>query len=119
MMGFREIICLLILFLGFALPGFAEDEFNSGLLYDQFPLTLDSGRRTEAVGPFFYDQQKNTESTWAIPPIFSHDTDPEVESREDDFLFPLLTYESYGQEYRWQFFQLWSFAGGQAPDDGH
>jgi hypothetical protein len=91
---------------------FAEDGFHAGLLYDDFPLTLAEGNRTEALGPFFYDQQKDTESTWAIPPLFSHDTDPGVESREDDFLYPVLTYEKYGKEYRWQFFQLLSFSGG-------
>ena len=80
--------------------------FMPDLLYDQFPLTLDSGRRTEAVGPLFYDQQKDSEKTWAFPPFFSHTTDPTVEYREDDFLYPLLTYESYGQEYRWQFCEL-------------
>ena len=90
------------------------DNFDAGPLFDQFPLTLDSGQRTEAVGPFFYDQQKDSEKTWAVPPLFSHDTDPAVESREDDFLYPLLTYEVYGTEYRWQFFQLLSFAGGQS-----
>ena len=108
MIYFRQTIYLLILFFGVASAGFAEDEFNSGLLYDQFPLTLDSGRRTEAVGPLFYDQQKDSEKIWAFPPFFSHTTDPDVEYREDDFLYPLFTYESYGQEYRWQFFELWS-----------
>jgi hypothetical protein len=109
-------MCFWILAPFFSIAGFAEDEFNSGLLYDQFQLTLDTGRRTEAVGPLFYDQQKNSETTWAVPPIFSHYNNPEVESREDDFLYPLFTYESYGREYRWQFFELWSFAGGQEPD---
>ena len=94
--------------------------FNSGFLYDQFPLTLDSGQRTEAVGPLFYCQEKNSELnsefTCALPPIFSHNVDPTVESTEDDFFYPLLTYELYGKEYRWQLLQLWSFAGGQEPD---
>ena len=70
MIYFRQIICLLILFAGISIAGFAEDEFNSGLLYDQFPLTLDSGRRTEAVGPLFYNQQKDSEKIWAIPAVF-------------------------------------------------
>jgi hypothetical protein len=108
--------CFFLLALSFVIVSPAEDAFQAGLLYDQFPLTLDSGWRTEAVGPLFYDQQKDSEKTWAIPPIFSHDTDSSVESREEDFLYPLLTYESYGKEYRWQFFELLSFAGGQEPD---
>jgi hypothetical protein len=97
--------------------GFAESGFHAGPLFDQFPLTLDSGQRTEAGGPLYYRQQKNSESTWALPPFFSHDVDPTVESREDDFLYPLLTYDRYGKEYRWQLIQLLSFSGGQSPDD--
>jgi len=115
---FRRRVYFLILLLGLSATGWAEDEFNAGLLYDQFPLTLDSGRRTEAIGPLCYQQQKDSETTWAFPPIFSHYTDPVVESTEDDMFYPVLTYESYGQEYRWQFFQLWSFAGGQEPKGG-
>jgi len=116
---FPQRVLFLILIFGFSMVGFAEDEFHAGLLYDQFPLTLDSGRRTEAIGPLFYDQQKESEKTWAFPPFFSRTTDPEVEYREDDFLYPLFTYESYGEEYRWQFFELWSHAGGRQPEDNH
>jgi hypothetical protein len=110
-------ISFLIVALGFSSIGFAEDDFHAGLFYDQFPLTLDSGQRTEAVGPLFYDQQKDSEKTWAFPPFFSRTMDPDVEYREDDIFYPLLTYESYGKEYRWQFFELWSFAGGQTQQE--
>ena len=98
--------------------GSAENNFHAGPLFDEFPLTLDSGHRTEAAGPFFYNQENDSEKTWALPPFFSRDTDRAVESREDDFLYPLLTYEFYGREYRWQFIQLFAFAGGGEPQ-GH
>jgi hypothetical protein len=106
-------VCGLGLALCFCFPAFAENVFHAGLFFDEFPLTLDAGHRTEAVGPFFYGQQKGLETTWAVPPLFSHDANPAVESREDDLAYPLLTYERYGTQYRWQFFQLFSFAGGQ------
>jgi hypothetical protein len=106
---------LVLLVCGFSTAAFAQDELHAGLLYDQFPLTLDSGRRTEAVGPLFYDEQKDSEKTWALPPFFSRYANPDVETREYDFLYPLLTYEYYGQEFRWQFLELFSFAGGQNP----
>jgi hypothetical protein len=117
--GIKKNLCVYCFGLIFGLcpVAFGADEFHAGPLYDQFPLTLDSGHRTEAVGPFFYNQQKDSEKTWAIPPLFSHETDPAIESREDDFLYPLLTYEYYGKEYRWQLIQLFSFSGGQEPDD--
>src|SRR5476651_1908366 len=110
-------VCSLI-FISYLCPVcFGENNFHAGPIYDQFPLTLDSGWRTEAAGPLFYKQQKDSEKTWAIPPLFSRDSDPTVESREDDYLYPLLTYEIYGREYRWQLIQLFSFSGGQEADD--
>jgi hypothetical protein len=112
-------IVWLSLFVGCSAASFGEDSLHAGFLYDQFPLTLDAGRRTETVGPFFYDQIQPPARTWAVPPIFSEYTDPEVESHETDFLYPLLTYESYGREYRWQVCQLLSFAGGQEQDGDH
>jgi len=110
-------VCSLIFISGICSVCFGENIFHAGPIYDQFPLTLDSGWRTEAAGPFFHKQEKDSEKTWAIPPLFSRDSDPTVESREDDYLYPLLTYESYGSEYRWQLIQLFSFSGGQEADD--
>ena len=42
---------------------------------------------------------------------------PTTESKEFDLLYPVLTYERFGTEYRWQLAQLLSFSGGQNPDD--
>jgi hypothetical protein len=110
-------VCCLGLVISWSSAVFADDGFHAGLVYDQFPLTLDSGRRTEAVGPFFYDQLKDSEKTWAIPPLLSYDTDPGTESGEFDLVYPVLTCVRYGAEYRWQLAQLLSFSGGQNPDD--
>ena len=66
----------------------------------------------------FYRELQDTQRQWGIPPLgLSSTVDPDVESEEFDFLYPLLTYDRYGDEYRWQFFQLWSLAGGRSPDD--
>ncbi len=97
-------------------PVFAQEDFHAGPLWDEFSLTLDSGHRIEALGPFFYNQQRETERTWAVPPLFSHEADPAVASGEDDFLYPLFTDEHYGTEHRWQFIQLFSGSGGLNPD---
>ena len=111
---FRSLrVCGLGLVLNCCYSDVAGNDFHAGLLFDEFPLTLDAGHRTEAVGPFFYDQRKDSETTWAVPPLFSHDANPAVESREDDLIYPLLTYERYGTQYRWQLVQLFSFSGGQ------
>ncbi|MGA3267124.1 MAG: hypothetical protein ABSE16_09900 [Verrucomicrobiota bacterium] len=93
-------------------PG-TEDAFSAGPLYDDFSLTLDPGERTEAVGPLFFSQQRDTERSWGLPPLFSWREDPAVEYSGYDILYPLLTCQSYGKEYLWQFCQLLSFSGGQ------
>src|SRR5512140_2134083 len=89
-----------------------DQPLRIGPLYDRFDLTLDEGERTEAVGPFWYRQQRGTERTWAVPPILSYTRDPDLELTEFDFVYPVLTYDRYGDQYRWQLFQLLSFAGG-------
>jgi hypothetical protein len=103
--------------MAFPSVAFAGDGFRAGPLFDQFSLTLDSGHRTEALGPFFYDQEAETEKTWAVPPLLSYDVDAATEAKEFDLLYPVLTYQYYGREYRWQLCQLFSFAGGQSPKD--
>jgi hypothetical protein len=92
-------------------------ELNTGFLFDDFPLTLSAGHRTEALGPLFYSEQKESQQTWAIPPLLSRLHDPLTEYEEFDFLYPLLTFDRFGGEYRWQLVQLLSFAGGRNQDD--
>ena len=106
---------LLFVFGGFVIFLFVHlgESADCGFAYDHFSLTLENGWRTEAAGPFYYSQQTEQATTWAIPPFFSRDKNPAVESREDDFLYPLLTSLRYGKERRWQFFQLISTFGGQ------
>lgn len=105
--------CLLVLAGAMAGKVYAEDVWNSGFLYDQFPLTLEPGRSTEAAGPFYYHQEREDDDTIAVPPLFSHYVNKAVDSEEFDILYPLLTYDRYGSEYRWHLVQLLSFAGGQ------
>lgn len=94
-----------------------SDDWALGPMLNHFPLTLDEGERTEALGPFFYEQQRDPEHTFAIPPFFSHVQDSAVDSEEYDFVYPLLSFDRYGTEYRWHFFQLLNFSGGQRQGD--
>jgi hypothetical protein len=93
----------------------AAENTDCGPIFDRFQLTLEAGQRTEAAGPFYYSQQTENATTWAIPPFFSCDRKPGVAAHENDFLYPVLTQVHYGQESRWQLFQLFSFSGGQEP----
>lgn len=106
----------ILFFAGFFLAS-ARADFSLGPLYDEFPLTLAPGKRTEAVGPFFYFEQTESQRQFALPPLFSCTRDSDVESEEWDFLYPVLTYDRYGAEYRFQILQLFAFAGGKRQDE--
>ena len=86
----------------------------AGPAYSQFGLTLDSGTRTEVLGPLYYQEEREDVSQWAVPPLFSRTHDRGVDSTEFDFLYPLLTYDRFGTQYRFQIGQLFNFAGGEA-----
>ena len=98
-------------------PAVAEETNSFGFIFDRFQLTWEAGSRTEAAGPFYYSQQTEDESTRAFPPFFSTVANPSVAYTDYDFLYPLLTRLQYGQEWRWQLFQLISFSGGREPTD--
>lgn len=112
-----------ILCIGFALLGTVQShaELVAGPLYSDFPLTLESGRRTEAVGPFFYSQQVESEHLIAFPPFYSRAHDDTLELTETDYCYPFLTYRRYAGEYRFQLVQLISWSGGrsQKEDSNH
>lgn len=112
-----RMLAALALALSGALCARAAEGPHAGLFYDEFNLTLAPGHRAEAAGPFYYNEQRESLHTWAVPPLFSHAQDPEAELSEFDFLYPLLTYDKYGSQHRWQFFQLLSFSGGPTTSD--
>jgi hypothetical protein len=110
------LLCLPLLACGW-LSARAADGLSAGPLYDRFYLTLSPGERTEAAGPLFYKEQAETQRTWAVPPLISLATDEAAEMKEFDLLYPLLTYDRYGSQYRWQLFQLFSLAGGPSSTE--
>jgi hypothetical protein len=103
-------VALLVFLTGNAWAG---EEAAFGPLYHEFKLTLTPGHRTEALGPLFYREERESARLTAMPPLFSYLTDPDTDLAEFDALYPVISYDRYGQEYRFQFFQLLSFSGGQ------
>ena len=93
------------------------NDWSAGFLVHEFPLTLAPGHRLEAAGPFYYKENKGTQHQIAVPPFFSRTWDPDLDSEEIDFLYPVFTLDRFGSEYRWQIGQLFSFAGGQTQSD--
>ena len=83
-----------------------------GPLFDEFNLTLEPGQRTEAVGPFYDREETETYQTWALPPLLAFTAYTNLQSFEFTLGYPVMSYIRYGQQYRWQLFQLLSFAGG-------
>jgi hypothetical protein len=92
---------------------------HHGFLYDKHRLTLESGLEWEILGPLYLRREWETSQLLAFPPLFSYqrDSDPDVDAVEYDFLYPVLTYDRFGSEWRWQFFQLLSWAGGKTGEE--
>jgi hypothetical protein len=103
---------LFVLLLSLSLSSSKAAEVHAGPLFDQFDLTLETGRRTEIAGPFFYREERETEKIWAVPPFLSYAQDTGISTLEFDFIYPIITYDRYGDQYRWQVFQLLSYSGG-------
>lgn len=91
---------------------------SSGQLFSPRPLTLEPGTRQD-IGPFFYREQRDTQLTFAVPPLFSFTTDPVVDMSEFDFVYPLLSYDRFGGEFRFHVFQVLSFSGGENQEGDH
>jgi hypothetical protein len=110
----------LLFLLGVNLQG--ADDLAFGPLYQEFKLTLTPGNRLEAVGPLYYQEHElaepdNLTRTWAAPPLFSYLRNEDVDYESFDFLWKLLTYDRFGDEYRFQLAQWFSFAGGHTQSD--
>src|SRR5215210_1349579 len=91
----------------------ASAQVALGPLFHQFGLTLDRGDRTEAAGPLFYEENRDGTRSWAVPPMLSYVLDEQADFSEFDLLYPVITYDRFGPEYRFQILQLFAFAGGQ------
>ncbi len=66
----------------------------------------------KTIGPFYKFEEGSESRMWAIPPLLSHETWKGVEAEEWDILYPLVTYDRFGSEFRLQLFQSFSFSGG-------
>ena len=88
-----------------------------GLLLTTIPSRWEPGWRTDEVGLLFYEQEAELLTLPALPPFFSRTDWLDGTGRELDFAYPLLTYDRYGDEYRWQLCQLLSLSGGHSQSD--
>ena len=98
-----------------------EKPIAIGPLFSRYTTATTHALREEALGPLWYrERERDGEaSIWALPPLFSHSRNTGTDSEEMDFLYPVMTYDRYGTESRYQLFQLFSFAGGNNQADQH
>ncbi|HVY71785.1 MAG TPA: hypothetical protein VHH73_17770 [Verrucomicrobiae bacterium] len=71
----------------------------------------------ERIAPLYYSKETPAKLEWSFSPLLSHVLDRDTDSEEFDFAYPLLTYDRFGGEYRFQILQLFSFAGGVDQKD--
>jgi len=88
-----------------------------GPLFDHFALTLAPGERTEMFGPLFHCERQESRTEWAVCPFCSAGRDPDTDAADFDLLYPLLTWDRFGGESRFQLLQLFSRAGGRDQED--
>jgi hypothetical protein len=113
----NKALSITITFTAFFLSGWSTfgSDFSVGPAFDEFPLTIGDGERKEIFGPFYYSEHNDSEKIWALPPFFSHQEDPTIDEIEDQSFYPIFSYVKYGTQYRVQFLELISFAGGENP----
>ncbi len=114
------IACCLSAWILAGLASFASDgaDISAGPACDRFALTLDPGGvRTEIAGPLFYNQDREEDFIWSIPPLFCYATNKLADAEEMDFLYPVWTYDRFGGQKRWQFLQIINQSTGDFQDD--
>ncbi len=90
----------------------AAPDFGPAL--SRFKLALDPAtEHTEIAGPLISYDLRESAWNWALHPLLFYQNDPETDLAEFDFLYPFLTYDRFGSEYRFQIFQVFNFSGGQ------
>src|SRR2546428_1279663 len=97
--GFGLCISLVV---GGSFLGLSAENVAFGPLFQHFALTLDSGERSEIMGPLFYSERKDSVPISALPPLMSYTFDPDTDFAALDFLYPLLTYYHFASESRFQ-----------------
>jgi hypothetical protein len=103
---------LLLTLLAILCGGGVAKAVDLGPIYDRFPMTLTEGTRTEIAGPLVSTEKTLAESGWTFSPLMAYRKNPGVENSSLDFLYPIVTYDRYGTEGRFQIFQVISFSTG-------
>lgn len=113
MFRFQQFTALMVVWMA-CLPLHASgDWYALGPFASHFGLTLAQGERTEYAGPLFYSEDAESHDLTAMPPLWSCTKRRDVAMKEVDVLYPVVSYDQSGEEYRFHVLQLLSWAGGQ------
>jgi hypothetical protein len=94
------------------------EALHFGPIYDRFPLALREGDRWEAVGPLFAGERSGTGTLFSFSPLFSLYWDSAIPQTEAELGYPILSFDKFGAEYRFQILQVIAFSGGERMRGG-
>jgi hypothetical protein len=90
---------------------------RAGPVAHEFPLTLMSGGRIEALGPLFHYEVADVWEAWALSPLLSYTRDRGIDATGWDLAYPILSYNRFGDEYALRFLVMLSFSGGRNQEE--
>lgn len=90
---------------------------EAGLVWHDFPLTLQPGTGSEGLGPIWGHESGDGAQAWRLSPLISHYEDAATERSEYEVLYPVFTYDRFGTEYAARFLQFLQFNGSTTVDD--
>jgi hypothetical protein len=93
------------------------DVIEAGPFAHAFPLTLESGRRTEIIGPLGSWFSGESGDGWAASPFVAEVNEPGLEHRRIEILYPFFTFDRFGTESRGQIFQIFNWGDATTVDD--
>lgn len=88
-----------------------------GPIYSRVAGSLAPAVETSVAGPILRFRLEDAARSAALSPLFFRSEDEATESEETDFLYPVITFDRFGSERRWQFLQLVSLSGGRTSED--
>ena len=91
---------------------------NFGFLYDRIPTVFREGERTEILGPILSWEKAGSGSLFTFSPLFSLYRDSTIPQTEAELGYPILSFDKFGKEYRFQLLQVIAFSGGEALTGG-
>ena len=117
-MSYWSFFLILLLGGGLTAPTAAEEAAFEvyGPAYSEYRLTLHPGEGRQALGPILGWENTDSGNLFRVSPFFSLYRNPNIPQAELEVLYPLLTLDRFGPEYRLQLLQVIAFAGGERSD---